>query len=68
MDEVREREERIKKEQARFNERFDFIILALEKIELAEGTVQNSWLFAGCKQDLEKARTRILNYIERILR
>ena len=66
--EEEQRKERIKTKQFGFNERFDLIILDLQDLPLADGIDQNSWLFAGCRQDLEKARTRILAYIERCLR
>ena len=63
-----EREERIREEKDRLNRLLDQVITRLTDIPLAEGIDQNSWLYAGCKEDLEKARTRILNYIERVLR
>jgi len=63
-----ERAIRVEKEKKKFNQFFDDLIIELTSIPLAEGIDQNSWLFAGCRQDLEKARTRILNYIERVLR
>ncbi len=63
-----ERKERVEMEQKVFDAFIDGIVEKLNAIPLAEGIDQNSWLFAGCKEDLEKARTRILNYIERCLR
>ncbi len=63
-----EREERVKQVQGDFGERIAQLIERLNAIPLADGIDQNSWLFAGCRQDLEKARTRVLNYIERVLR
>ena len=63
-----ERKERIKMEQNVFNAFIDGITEKLDNIPLADGVDRNSWLFAGCRQDLEKARTRILKYIERVLR
>ena len=63
-----EREERVKQVQGDFDERIAQLIERLNAIPLVDGTDQNSWLYAGCRQDLEKARTRILNYIERVLR
>ena len=62
------RKRRIEAEKKKFNQFFDDLIIELTSIPLAEGIDQNSWLFAGCRQDLEKARTRILKYIERCLR
>ena len=63
-----EREERVKQVQGEFFEEITQIIEKLNAIPLAEGIDKNSWLFAGCREDLDKARTRILNYIERVLR
>ena len=63
-----ERRERIKSQQDRFNKDLDHILLGLTNIPLAMRVAQNSWLFAGCQQDLEKARARIMNYIEKVLK
>ena len=63
-----ERKERIREEKDRLNRLLDQVITRLTDIPLAKGIDQNSWLYAGCRQDLEAARTRILNYIERVLK
>ena len=63
-----ERVLRVEKENKKFNQFFDDLIIELTSIPLAEGIDKNSWLFAGCREDLDKARTRILNYIERVLK
>ena len=63
-----EREERVKQVQGKFFEEITQIIEKLNAIPLAEGIDKNSWLYAGCVEDLDKARTRIMNYIERVLR
>ncbi|MCH7605118.1 hypothetical protein IID24_04000 [Patescibacteria group bacterium] len=63
-----EREERVKKVQEDFSERITQLVERLKAIELADGIDKNSWIFAGCIQDLEKIRTRILAYIERCLK
>ena len=63
-----EREERIKASKEIFTIRIDSLIKDLANVPLADGIDQNSWLFAGCRQDLEKARTRIMTYIERCLK
>ena len=65
---MEKRKERLKDHQTRFDNLFQTILFELDNIDLAEGIDQTSWLYAGCKEDLEKARTRILNYIERVLR
>ncbi|KKK94953.1 hypothetical protein LCGC14_2677690 [marine sediment metagenome] len=62
------RRKRIKRAEEIFNRNIDSVIADLDNIPLMEGVDRNSWLFAGCRQDLEKARTRILKYIERVLR
>ncbi len=62
------REARIEVEKDVFNEKITQIIEKLNAIPLAEGIDKNSWLYAGCVEDLDKARTRIMNYIERVLR
>ena len=59
---------RIKGAQERFNRNIDSVVADLDNIPLIEGVDKNSWIFAGCKRDLEKARTRILAYIARCLR
>ena len=66
--EVGERKERVVVEKSVLNSLIDRIILELNDLTLLEGIDKNSWLYAGCIEDLEKARTRILNYIERVLR
>ena len=63
-----ERAIRVEKEKKKFNQFFDDLIIEVTNIPLAEGIDQNSWLFAGCRQDLEAARTRVLKYIERCLK
>lgn len=63
-----ERGERVKVSKDIFNVRIDSIIGDLLNIPLADGIDKNSWLYAGCRQDLETARTRILAYIERCLK
>jgi len=63
-----EREERVRLEKGKFHFGINYLIKELEDMELAEGIDQNSWLFAGCVQDLEKARTRIMDYIEKVLK
>ncbi|MBW8036538.1 MAG: hypothetical protein FVQ79_13155 [Planctomycetes bacterium] len=62
------REERIEKEKKDMTILFDRVKLELDDMELAKGVDKNSWLYAGCIEDLQKARTRILNYIERVLK
>ena len=66
--EMTAREARVEAEKKKFNRFLDDLKIELTSIPLAEGIDQNSWLFAGCIQDLEKARTHVLNYIERCLR
>ena len=63
-----EREERVKQVQEEFNKQITQLIEKLSGISLASGVDKNSWLYAGCVEDLDKARTRIMNYIERVLR
>lgn len=63
-----ERRKRIFDQQSCFNKEIDSLIRRLNNIPLAEGIDKNSWLYAGCIEDLEKARTHILNYIERVLK
>lgn len=66
--EIEERKERVKEVQGDFGERITQLAERLNAISLADGVDKNSWIYAGCIQDLEKARTRILAYIERCLK
>lgn len=62
------REERIKTEKDISRRLIEIIIEELNQMELADGIDKNSWLFAGCIQDLKAAQTRINDYIERCLK
>ena len=63
-----EREERVKASQVYFTNALADIAMELSDLPLADGIDKNSWLFAGCRQDLEKAQSRIMTYIERCLK
>lgn len=63
-----ERKERIRKVQVKFEHLLGQIMTELIDIPLSDGIDKNSWVFAGCRQDIEKVRTRIMSYIERCLK
>lgn len=63
-----ERTERLVDQKTRFNNLFSTMVFELNELPLADGVDKNSWIHAGCLQDLEKARARILAYIERCLK
>ncbi len=62
------REARIIKEKKEFTKLITQLRGRLSDMPLAEGVDGNSWLYAGCRQNIDQMDTRIITYIERCLK